>query len=264
MKNDYVLPVLLCAVLGAGAASNTYGSPFDSGVQRDRPILYLPMDHDPSHVYAQMPNGDHAKVFNGTSDFVEVSSPALSIPNKGVLTIEAWLRPTTLQFRKQEADGYVYWMGKGEPGAYEYAGRMYSLTNAANRPSRISGYAFNLDGGLGSGSYVQDPVRVGEWIYVTVVFNTKHVSHTYPAGYVRIYKNGVLRDTTGLDQFHVIPEAGDAPLRIGTRNFTSFFQGAIGKFAVYDYELTSAQIQAHQTLMHPDLSLSRANTNGVD
>ena len=89
MKNDYVLPVLLCAVLGAGAASNTYGSPFDSGVQRDRPILYLPMDHDPSHVYAQMPNGDHAKVFNGTSDFVEVSSPALSIPNKGVLTIEA-------------------------------------------------------------------------------------------------------------------------------------------------------------------------------
>lgn len=38
--------------------------------------------------------------------------------------------------------------------------QMYSLTNAETppRPNRISGYAFNPAGGLGSGAFFQDPI----------------------------------------------------------------------------------------------------------
>ena len=45
---------------------------------------------------------------------------------------------------------------------------------------------------------------------------------------------------------HLIsPGDGDSPLRIGTRDFSSFFQGAVGKVAIYDHELTPQQIQSH-------------------
>jgi hypothetical protein len=33
------------------------------------------------------------------------------------------------------------------------------------RPNRISGYRFNLTGGPGAGSYLQDPVTAGQWIH---------------------------------------------------------------------------------------------------
>ena len=61
-------------------------------------------------------------------------------------------------------------------------------------------------------------------------------------GYVAIYKNGNIRGQVGLDQFNVMPRAGGAPLRIGTRNLGSFFEGAIGDVAIYDYALTPGQI----------------------
>src|SRR6185437_3422348 len=110
-------------------------------------------------------------------------------------------------------------LGKGRPGQQEYAGRMYSLRNDANppRPSRISGYAFNLDGGLGSGAYFQDKLKKGDWIHVTLVFGNL----------IKIYKGRTLRQTVPLSQFDVHPGFGDAPLRIGTRDGNSFFYGAV-------------------------------------
>lgn len=212
--------------------------------------IYFPSDSHPHTV--KMPNGDLAVVFNGTNQFVEVPSASnLSVPTTGVLTLEAWIRPGTLQFPQEEGSGYVHWMGKGTPGQQEYAMRIYSYTNSEMppRPNRISGYAFNLIGGLGSGSYFQDAVVVGQWIHVTLIINTKATSSTYPTGYVKIYKNKILRQTQGLDQFNVIPGAGAAPFRIATRDLSSFFLGAIGKVAVYGYELTPEQITHHQAAM---------------
>jgi len=256
------------------ALSGAEASTYDNAVLQDGPVLYLPLAESPLQPLAtdmsghghhgaykpansprqstRLPNGDRAAVFNGASGFVEVASDAeLSVPNSGVLTIEAWIRPDTLQFPHQEGDGYVHWAGKGQAGAHEYAVRMYSLQNTASppRPNRISGYAFNLAGGLGSGSYFQDPVTVGKWIAVAVVINTVAVSSTHPTGYVRIYKDGVLRKTTGLNQFSVVPDAGPAPLRIGTRDLRSFFKGAIAKFALYDRELSAARLATHVRLM---------------
>lgn len=211
---------------------------------------YFPSASRPRSV--RMPNGELAADFNGIDQFVEIRNAAnLSVPTTGVLTLEAWIRPRTLQFPKEEGSGYVYWMGKGAPNEHEYAMRMYSYSNSENppRPNRISGYAFNLNGGLGSGAYFQDAVVAGRWIHVTLVINTKATSSTYPIGYVKIYKNKTLRQTQGLHQFNVIPGAGSAPLRLATRSLNSFFQGAIGKVAVYDYELKPAQIAKHQDVM---------------
>jgi hypothetical protein len=256
----------LMITIGA-LAQLALASPADDAVLQDQPVAYFTMGStirapwEPDRTghgfravrypgrglpWTRMPNGDRASVLNGTNQYLAVAShPRLSVPTTGVLTLEAWIRPDTLQFPVQEGGGYVHWAGKGETNAQEYALRMYSLSNTESRPNRISAYAFNLTGGLGSGSYFQDPVAVGEWIHVAAVVNTKAVSAVYPTGYVRIYKNGVPRDTTGLDQFGVMPGAGPAPLRIGTRDNRSYFKGAIGKFAVYDYEVSPARLQAH-------------------
>ena len=56
--------------------------------------------------------------------------------------------------------------------------RMYSATNTEvpERPNRISGYVWNLAGGLGSGAYFQDPVKVNQWIMVTLVLDDRRVT----------------------------------------------------------------------------------------
>ena len=155
------------------------------------------------------------------------------------------MRPDTLEFAAKEGTGYVHWMGKGEAGQQEYVLRMYSLTNAESRPSRISGYAFNLSGGEGSGAYFQDPVAVGEWIHVVVAFNLDEFAADTPPGSVKIFKNGVPRSVVHLSQFRVVPGNGTAPFRVATRDRHSYFLGAVCKVAVYDRELTDAQVLNH-------------------
>ncbi len=244
-------------------------SQYDIQVLADRPLLYLPLAAAQGSTYepdkgegvhisryhgspgkTTMPNGDRATVFNGATQYVEVDNRLdLSVRKGRAITLEAWIRPDTLQFVNDEGDGYVHWAGKGETGEHEYALRMYSLNNSANRPNRISGYAFNLAGGLGSGSYFQDVLQAGRWLHVAVVINAHIRQGDTMKQTVSIYRNGVLRDTTPLSQFQVTPRPGDAPLRIGTRDLRSFFRGAIGKFALYGYPLSEAKLKAHYQLM---------------
>lgn len=232
------------------------------------PVLYLPLanpssDAEPdlsgnrhtafyesweSHPdTAKLPNGDPAAVFNGNGEYVEVpSSPSLSITETGCLTVTAWVRPDVLQFPHDTGSGYVYILGKGTAGKQEYALRMYSYSNNENppRPNRVSAYVFNLSGGEGSGTYFQDKVQPGEWMMVTFVVDSRP-SGEWPHGYIAMYKNGQLRGKpVSLSQFNVTPEASDAPFRIGTRDLESFFEGAIGKVAVYDSALSDQQISA--------------------
>ncbi|KAB0264893.1 LamG domain-containing protein [Microvirga brassicacearum] len=221
-----------------------------------------------------MPNGDRAAVFDGQGSYFEFAdSPDLSVAKTGVLTVEAWLRPDTLIFPKQEGSGYVHWLGKGELGdgthsaQMEWAARMYGATNTDIpwRENRISGYAFNLEGGRGIGSYFQDDLAAGDWIHYVLVINTTPDDAQDP-GYTRIYRDGSNAPTVSstpwddMDSLleywpdpttpHLIsPGDGDSPLRIGTRDFRSFFQGAVGKMAIYDYELTPGQIQSHYEAM---------------
>jgi hypothetical protein len=247
---------------------------YDAAILSDRPVLFLSLGNSGERSFevdasgsgvrgsylplgsrfstVKMPNGDLAPEFDGATQYLEVaSSPRLSTTTTGVLTIEAWIAPKTLQFGHEQGSGYVYWLGKGEPSQYEYAGRIYSAVNSEipPRPNRISGYVFNRIGGLGSGSYLQDPISVGEWIYVTLIFNTRNVSPQFPMGYCSIFKNGVLRQITSLAEFNTEPTRGTAPLRVGTMNGKSFFGGAIGKVAIYDFELSGQQILNHAQMM---------------
>jgi hypothetical protein len=199
-----------------------------------------------------LPNGDTAVDFDGATQYFEAADAAVLSPaTTGEITIEAWMRPDVLQFPNEEGSGYVHWMGKGTAGAHEYVSRMYSTQNSENRPNRISGYSFNLSGGLGAGSYFQDTVAAGQWIHYVLVINANATSEIYPNGYTKVYRDGVLRDQDDLSirgQI-IVPERSTAPFRAGTRDFGSWFDGAVGKIAVWDTELSAAQIAAHTAAM---------------
>ena len=167
----------------------------------------------------------------------------LSISTTGQLSVVAWIRPDTLDFAASEGSSYVNFLGKGAAGEQEWTLRMYSAINSETppRPNRVSGYVFNPGGGEGSGAYFQDPVTARTWIMVVLEVDTRPTER-YPTGSVALFKDGALRGRVGLDQFGVVPEAGSAPLRVGTRDFESYFQGGIGDVAVFDRVLTPIDV----------------------
>ena len=182
--------------------------------------------------------------FDGAKTYVEIpSSDVFSLSAGGGLTVSAWIRPATLKFPNTEGSGYVHWMGKGEKGRHEWVFRMYSMGNSENRGNRISFYVFNAQGGEGVGSYFEDAISPGQWIHVVGVADGQR---TY------IYKNGELRrcdqyrgagdGTCGRHPIQVDPEAGPAPLRIGTRDLKSFFKGEIREVRIWDRALTASEI----------------------
>ncbi|CAF3778279.1 unnamed protein product [Rotaria magnacalcarata] len=99
--------------------------------------------------------------------------------------------------------------------------------------NRIGGYAFNLSGGL------------------------VNVSSNYPTGCTQIFKNGIERDLDSLLGYSIVSQNGKAPMHIETRQLQSCFKGAIGKVAVFDYELNSKQMQIHFNCM-----VTNANCTG--
>ncbi|HZV79287.1 MAG TPA: LamG domain-containing protein [Candidatus Binatus sp.] len=180
-------------------------------------------------------------VFNGTNSYVEIpSSSAQSVSSAG-LTIAVWMRPDSLTFPKTEgslsSQSYVHWLGKGQESQQEWTFRMYSLTNPGPRQNRISFYAFSPQGGLGCGSYFQDPIQVGQWIQVVGVVDPSVTR-------VSIYKNGVFRHSDSYASLSPGPQSGSAPLRIGSKNLTSYFAGAIGPLEIWNRALSQAEVAA--------------------
>lgn len=236
-------------------------SRYERAVMADHPAAFLQGTTDLTgrgrpgsivggHSATSLPNGDPAVAFNGHGQYLRFANrPAFRIASKGVLTAEYWIRPDTLQFSDEEGSGYVYILGKGDPGRHEWYARMYSEVNRELRPNRLSGYAFKPSGGLGSGSYFQDPVAPGAWIHITLVVNTNKRTEQYPMGYVKIYKNGELRDQDSLADYDIRVRSGSAPLRIGTGYLDSFFEGAVGNVALYRKELAPKRIRAHTEAM---------------
>ena len=180
--------------------------------------------------------------------YVEVRDSAdFSVNTTGGLTIAAWLRPDTLTFRYTDGSGYVHWLGKGDPGQHEWVFRIYSRENTEGRQNRVSFYVLNPRGGLGIGSYFQDPIKPGEWIHVVGVADRER---TY------IYKNGVLRKC---DQYRgsgdgtchrysqeiwITPQRGHAPLRIAHGDGRSYFEGAIGRVRIWNRAMGSTEVAA--------------------
>lgn len=181
--------------------------------------------------------------FNGTSTRVEIpDSSGFSVPTTGAITISAWIRPDVLNFPTTidgGADGgYIDWLGKGDylaPTQFEWNFRMYN-NSSPTRPNRISFYVFNIGGGTGVGSYVQETVVAGQWIHIVGKIDS---SKTY------IYKNGVLKDSD-VYTASITPADGTAPLYIGTTSLgdPSFFKGAIKDVIIFNRALGDAEVTA--------------------
>jgi hypothetical protein len=192
----------------------------------------------------------------GVDSYVEISSiKDYSIATTGELSVAAWIRPDTLNFPRWEGTGYVHWLGKGDSGQHEWTFRMYNRDHTAEnppRPNRISFYAFNPDGGLGVGSYFQDTLHKGSWIFVVGVADS---TRTY------IYRDGRYRrcDTyRGASagpcpihhqpppnddlQLEIDPTAGSAPLRLGTRDLKSFFEGGLSRVRIWSRALGADEV----------------------
>ncbi len=185
--------------------------------------------------------------FDGAHTYIEVPSSAdFSVATHGALTVSAWIRPETLLFTATEGSGYVHWLGKGQKGEHEWTLRMYSQDNDEGRGNRISFYVFNLAGGLGVGSYFQDDLHPGEWLHVVGAADAQRTC---------IFRDGLKRDSdvyTG----KVTPQAGSAPLRIGTRDLKSFFHGEIRDVRIWNRMLTDAEVaELHDSDVVPTTGL---------
>ena len=189
---------------------------------------------------------------NGTDAFVEVpDSEAFSQPtsSKG-LTVEVWFRPDVLVFPGQTAQHYVHWLGKGEPGQFEWGFRFYSKESP--RPNRISAYIWNSTGepgvhNEGAGAYFEDPVQPGVWIHVVACYDPGDADAS-GAG-VSIYKNAAFREGPATSRgaryatYDIHPSHGRAPLRLGTRDRGSFLAGGLAEVAIYPRVLSEHEIR---------------------
>jgi len=214
-----------------------------------------------------LPDAEPVVSFNGSSEYMTVpSSAALSIPTTGELTWEGWIRPSTLQFTKAsdpEGYGYVDWMGKCQEysPSCEWESRMYSSVNSEERCNRLSAYVFNPSAGYGSGADFQPECNLyeaGQWLYVVGEYQTQSTPSACSSadpGTINIWVNGVEWDAaehyaTGcMSQYAIKPKAGNSPLDIGTMAMDTWFPGAVGKVAIYNYLLSQSQINGHFNAM---------------
>lgn len=128
-------------------------------------------------------------------------------------------------------------MGKGEAHEQEWTFRIYSADNNVGRANRISFYVFNLVGGIGIGSHYQDPanpVQPDVWLHVVGAADNER---TY------IYINGQLIENNVYSP-SITPTHGTAPLRIGTRDFNSYFKGQIREVRVWNRALSPPEVRA--------------------
>ena len=281
-----VVFVLICGAIGGYLLFHSFAaspeSAYDNAVLADHPVAYWAMNqpggtepdlsgNNHTGTYkggtpglVSMPNGDKAADFNGSSEYLTIpSSSAFSIPTAHEMTWEGWIRPDNLQPASGAGSGYVDWMGKCQnySPSCEWEARMYNSNNPQGRCNRLSAYVFNNTAALGSGADWQpncNLLQANQWLYVVGEYQTE----TTPAGCsianpgtINIWVNGVEWDqaahvpTGCLSQYGIIPTAGDSPLNIGTMAMDTWFQGSVGKVAIYNYLLSQSQIDASFTAM---------------
>ncbi|MGC2698163.1 MAG: LamG-like jellyroll fold domain-containing protein [Candidatus Angelobacter sp.] len=236
-----------------------------------------------------MPNGDQVAVFNGSSEYLNIpsnSNGSFSIPTTKYLTWEVWIRPDVLQFPHSDGTGdYVDVMGKcaNYSPTCEWESRMYNTNTPGEPPpprsNRMSAYVFNPSAMTGSGADwqpVSGLIQAGQWLHIVGEYTTDPSKTpadcangaTYP-GSINIWVNGVLwnqsvHGQTGcMGQFSIIPKANNSPLNIGTMATDAWFEGAIGKVAIYNYLLTQSQITNHYQTMTGKQPSGSCGTQGT-
>jgi hypothetical protein len=187
--------------------------------------------------------------FDGVDDFILVpDDDAFSQPTTGGLTVSFLLSAAVLDMTTSSS-GYIHYLGKGEPGSYEWAFRYYNR-NAPNggRPQRLSVYHWQPSGGLGSGSYTEEPFEAGEWVHLTGEFDS---TRSY------MFRNGILHDYGAEPQLYasysVVPTNGPAPVRIGTREGGTFWNGRLDEVQISNVTRPSAWNKATSAALKDSL-----------
>jgi hypothetical protein len=179
--------------------------------------------------------GANGATFNGYSYIELPDNNAFSAATTGAMTVVVF--NTITNWKGAGASEYVHWMGKGVGGAHEWTFRHYvagGSGEAASRQYRTSFYHFNPAGGLGAGSYFQDPDGATERMVTGMVDRSN----------TQMWKNGVLRDTDALSGYSITPRNTTTPVRIGTRDMaTGYMIGRLRRVAFYNRKLSAAELQ---------------------
>ncbi|MBS3089567.1 LamG domain-containing protein [Candidatus Pacearchaeota archaeon] len=179
-------------------------------------------------------NENGGLIFNGEDNYIIVpDSDSLSPSTNGHFSIAIWMTLSS-DFSTIDNKNYRTILGKGYPGNYEYVLRYYNSTNSEDKPYRISFYLFNLSGGLGAGSYVQETSQSDEQLLIIGVFNGTHV---------QMWKNGDFKDSDSIDDYGIISSNGEAPLQIGTLDNLNYFKGTISEIRIYSKALDFHEIK---------------------
>jgi hypothetical protein len=269
-RRDVLQGMACMGLAAAGRSAQAAIATYRERILAKRPIAYWPLDelqgpnardlagaaigtYHGGVAFGQRspPHHEHAAVgLNGMDGFIEIPNhAAFSQPTSGRgLTVEVWFRPDSLVFPGLTQDPYVHWLGKGEPGDYEWGFRFYSRNSS--RPNRVSAYIWNAapsSGGRneGAGAYFEDVLLAGEWLHVVACYDPSDARN--PG--VAIYKNGMRRhgpeSSRGArySSYDIEPRPGPAALRLGTRDRQSFLTGGLADVALYPRVLSEAEIR---------------------
>ena len=184
--------------------------------------------------------------FDGTSWIELPDSPDFSAAGTGTkgITILAFMTVTDWSAGSHNNE-YLHWLGKGRSRAHEWVFRTYvdgGGGEAPQRKRRTSFYAFNPQGGLGTGSYAQTGhEKEGEERMMGGSITTRGTGR-YP-GKTTITVNGVAIDHDPLSSYSTIPEHTNAPVGIGSRgDGTGGLVGVIRRVAFFNRELKAPEL----------------------
>lgn len=170
--------------------------------------------------------------FNGTSSMVTVPDAA-SLRMTGKLTMEAWVKPTTLgatrpALVKEATSGPPYALHaavKTCTAAPFLCAIMPTYSYLPSSQVKIGGSAYSATGSTA--------LPTGSW---------SHIAGVYDGTTVKTYVNGAPVTTTNVSGTN---DTSTSPLRIGADTVAgTYFSGLIDDVRVYNIALTQAQIQA--------------------
>lgn len=178
--------------------------------------------------------GSDGASFTGKGYVQLPDRPEFTITPAG-LTIACWL--TIRDWKGSDpSDGYVHWMGKGNPQD-EWVFRHYVTSGDPDRQGRISVYAFNPGGGLGAGSYYQrkeDPIHPTYRQFIVGVLDFENTT---------MFVDGVKRDQDPLDEYDIHPTDTPSAPCVGSRgDGTGYLIGSIEALSFSSRALTADQI----------------------
>lgn len=156
--------------------------------------------------------------FDGAGDYAQVLTTSSLPTGSAPRTIEVWLR-TSIDLSAQTESGIVQY-------GTATAGNMFGLITSANAPGKLYFYGHGADlAGV-----------------TTLLPNTwYHAAVTYDGSIVKLYLNGQLENQAPIGLNTVLDTSG---FLIGNREGSSFWTGQIDEPALYDRELSTAEIAA--------------------